>query len=160
MTVEEWAAVAAWIAAGVAVASTAVTLWLQWWQRAQPEWGAMTTGVGRSVQVKMEALGRSPAAVGAELTNVGDGAAFDVRVTVDGMPCEVIELDTSTSSIRLMPGARFGVVLPKTRLDEEHQVVIAWTASPTRWGRRWEQSLPLSHEGFGVRLPAARAPRP
>jgi hypothetical protein len=49
VTVEEWAALAAWVAAAVSIASTGVTLWLQWWRRTQrppgispgtPEWDA------------------------------------------------------------------------------------------------------------------------
>ena len=166
MTIESWAALAAWVGAAVAIASTVVTLWLQWWRRTRPEWSPTLTGMDASVQRKMALMHRSPVHFGADLTNVGDGAAFDVQVRLDQTPCEVIELEVTTSSIRLMPvvgavtpGVRFSVVLPTKELQpgEERLLIVAWTAPPTRWGRRWEQALPLTAEGFGVRRPPVRS---
>jgi len=162
----DWATIAAWVAAMVAVASTLITLWLQWWRRSQPEWSFVLAGVSDFVQAELLEMERSPSIAGVELTNVGDGAAYDVRVTLDRVPCEVMELGSGPSPIRLaptegavLPGGRFGVLLPNSELrsSTDHTLVVAWTAPPTRWGRRWEQTIPLSRGGFGVRLPALRA---
>lgn len=162
-----WEAIAAWIAAVIAMISTGFTLWLQWRRRAEPEWAAVPVGVTQSVQNQMLLMRRKPTSFGAELTNVGDGAAFDVQARLDGNLCEVLEIGSTGSAIRLtplvgavMPGVRFGIVLPHDlRTDEDHELVVTWTASPTRLGRRWEQRLPLTKQGFGPRRPAARTAR-
>lgn len=160
------ATLAAWAAAVVAIASTAITLWLQWWSRTQAEWSVIHTGIGKSVQDLLKDLRRTPRVIGAELTNVGDGTAFDVQVTLSGDPCEVIELDPATRSARLtpvagavMPGTRFAVVLPvDAPLDDAEQVLaVVWTSAPTRWGRRLVQTIPLTRQGFGARHSVRRA---
>ncbi|MFT3877164.1 MAG: hypothetical protein QM708_12185 [Propioniciclava sp.] len=167
-TVEGWAAIAAWVAAIVALGSTAITVWMQVRSRACAEWAPMIVGLDARVQENIMALRRTtPPTWAFELTNAGDGAAFDVSVTVDGVAQDILEIvePAARAALRNIEGAvtagsRLRAVAPVTWRPggaTSTEIVVRWTASPTRLGRRWEQTFRLDRSGFEPRLPARRA---
>lgn len=75
MDSEWWAAVAAWIAALIAVASTVGTLLLQWWRRPQIAW----IGSGWATKTQGRDIDRpGKYTLHLNLANVGDGTAYAV----------------------------------------------------------------------------------
>lgn len=78
----DFGTVSSWVAAGIALLSTSLTLWLQWWRSPKPRW-AITGIVGAQAPSEHNPDRRELLIADIELINVGDGAAFDVHVTLD-----------------------------------------------------------------------------
>ena len=80
ITAEMWAAIAAFVAAGIALLSTAVTLWLQWWRAPKALWAieGLVKWSGPDAYNT-----QAPEQLIADLTvlNVGDGSAYNVVAT-------------------------------------------------------------------------------
>lgn len=168
MDVEIWAAIAAWVAAIVALASMGITLWVRWYDRKQASWGASLSGLSGSL--KREIRDRrpgQPAEMGLTLFNVGDGVAQDVVVAIDGK--EALLLDRTSRALGIfdfkplvMPGDSVDVLMPfsvpSTPDEADWKIRVEWTCSPTRLGRRWAQTLHLRQKQF-ERLPPEALPK-
>ncbi len=137
-----WNAIVAIVAVAALVggaASWALTQMRIWRHRPQPDWLLTPRREGADFLVKVQ--------------NVGDGAAFEVDILSES--CFVSRIERIPIAL---PGYRFEYEqgnLYGPRLDPtpwlplelkeggDPVVIVRWTASPTRLGRRWEQRLPI-----------------
>lgn len=155
--VEWFAAAAAWVAAVVALVSAVAAWAFSWWRRPEADWAigrdAITVGSALQEQMFIDGLrlGGRPQYF-ASFTNVGDGSAFDIRVTAFGCQARMMELDARDErgfrTLDVVPvavaGDHFLVALRVDDDVEEWGLRVEWTQAPTRHQRRLAQ-------GFAVR---------
>lgn len=132
--------------------ATGVTLWLRFRERPEPDWvvsayAARSNGSRGGVPItELNVYGR--------LTNVGDGNAF--RVTLEAPRAQNVGLIDRSGPIRGIatrarhlalssPGdeAEWGLNCEPEQWDDV-EIVLAWTISPTRKGKRRKQTFRLS----------------
>lgn len=170
MGAEVWGVVAAWFAAVVAAASAVFTWWTFWRNRPQAEWAysidmLATSPIDKAVLRKYLDFDRNVDWL-ARLTNVGDGAAYNLAVTVEGCEGQMIELNRK--DLRGFVVLRHvGVVMPGSAIhvavavapganDGRAKLNVEWTQPPTRLRRRWGQAVCLAVETPGPDGPPAR----
>ncbi len=169
MDVETWwaanAAIAAVASAAIALVAMAVSWWLLWWNRPQVEWGASKDSIAMTEFQEIDLANviglPGPTRLYLRLTNVGDGSAFDVKVTGYGCFTALFELNEAdtrgfsaapvVASVTTGSYLHVAVWTPPEGMPAEDRegVCIEWTQAPTRWKRRLHQDLVLRSDQYG-----------
>ena len=143
-----WAATTA--AATIATAiTTGAVLWLKGREKPCPEWiaeGVMTAdeGVDPETFETISVAGGPLSTRWARIVNVGDGTAFQCRMTASGCEAGVpVKIREKSSSV-VEPGHSFDIWATTPGPVADASIEITWLASPTRLGKRWKQTLWLS----------------
>lgn len=124
----ELGTLSSWIAAGIAIISTGITLWLQWWKRPTVEWmidGSM--GMRGAIGDQMHERGFPIHLV---IANVGDGTAYGVEtIRCNGGNEEPF---TVFESAAIPGGGQFEITLSVTIENlPTAWVEVGYTSSPT-----------------------------
>ena len=147
----EWGSVGAVIGTAAVVAtavSTGMTLWLQMRWRPEPDWAV----TGSSQRPNPKADDPTVAYLYGRMVNAGDGAAF--RVKVSGIDCDAqLQGDLEPrlmwrSTIQFVavmhPGDDCQLVTKVLPAKwDAAKVLVEWTNSPTRLGKRKKVRIPL-----------------
>lgn len=135
ITAEMWAAIAAFVAAGIALLSTAVTLWLQWWRAPKALW-AIEGLVKWSGPDAYNTQGPEQLIADLTVLNVGDGSAYNVVATwnQDGQ-----ERSARMAGV-IAPGGSFPLRLfIPPDYWESASLRLEYRSAPTRWRSSGEQ---------------------
>jgi hypothetical protein len=147
----DWGSVGAVIGTAAVVAtavSTGTTLWLQMRWRPEPDW-AIT---GSTQRPDPKASDPSVAYLFGRMVNAGDGAAF--RVNVSGVNCKADLKGDLEPRLMWQQTIKFVAVMHPgddcqldARATPENwgaaKIVVEWTNSPTRLGKRRRLRIPL-----------------